>query len=433
MTTKQPVYRRVVLKLSGEALAGESGFGVDLEVVKMISRQIKRVHQLGVEIAVVVGGGNIWRGARASSQGMDRATADYMGMLATVINALALQDCLENIDVDTRVLTAIEMRQIAEPYIRRRAIRHLEKSRVVIFASGTGNPYFSTDTTAALRAAEIEAEVILMAKRGVDGVYDSDPEDESQRSQVRLRRLHRRAQQGPGRHGLHSHVAVHGQRHPHYRVRLQRTRQHRQRVSWPAGRHHRGRERVSMADEVRVVLSETESKMQQAVQAARRELAGLRTGRANPALLDRITVDYYGTPTPLNQLASISVPEARLLVVQPWDKNSLKEIEKAILASELGLTPNNDGTVIRIQIPQLTEERRRDLARLARKEAEEKRVAVRNARRDANEDLKRLEKDGVISEDDARRAQADVQELTDRYVKEIDELLAAKEKEIMEV
>lgn len=175
MTTKQPVYRRVVLKLSGEALAGESGFGVDLEVVKMISRQIKRVHQLGVEIAVVVGGGNIWRGARASSQGMDRATADYMGMLATVINALALQDCLENIDVDTRVLTAIEMRQIAEPYIRRRAIRHLEKSRVVIFASGTGNPYFSTDTTAALRAAEIEAEVILMAKRGVDGVYDSDP------------------------------------------------------------------------------------------------------------------------------------------------------------------------------------------------------------------------------------------------------------------
>src|SRR5690625_568487 len=188
-----------------------------------------------------------------------------------------------------------------------------------------------------------------------------------------------------------------------------------------------------MADQVQSVLSDAESKMQQAVQAARRELGSIRTGRANPALLDRITVDYYGTPTPLNQLASISAPEARLLVVQPWDKSSLKYVEKAILTSEIGLTPNSDGTVIRIQIPQLTEERRRDLARVARKEAEDKRVAVRNARRDANDGLKQLEKDGTISEDDCRRAQADVQELTDRYVNEIDELLASKEKEILEV
>ncbi|MBO8141027.1 MAG: UMP kinase [Firmicutes bacterium] len=171
----QPVYRRVVLKLSGEALAGESGFGLELDVFNLIAGQIREVHGLGVQVAVVVGGGNIWRGTSGSHRGMDRATADYMGMLATVINALALQDALEKIGVETRVLTAIEMRQIAEPYIRRRAIRHLEKGRVVIFASGTGNPYFSTDTTAALRAAEIEAEVILMAKRGVDGVYDSDP------------------------------------------------------------------------------------------------------------------------------------------------------------------------------------------------------------------------------------------------------------------
>lgn len=173
--------------------------------------------------------------------------------------------------------------------------------------------------------------------------------------------------------------------------------------------------------------------MEQAVQAARRELGSIRTGRANPALLDRITVDYYGTPTPLNQMASVSVPEARLLLVQPWDKSAIKDIEKAILTSELGLTPNSDGTVIRIQIPQLTEERRKDLARIARKEAEDKRVAVRNARRDANETLKRLEKDGTVSEDDSRRAQADVQELTDKYIKDIDELLAAKEKEILEV
>ncbi|HHV94625.1 MAG TPA: UMP kinase [Firmicutes bacterium] len=171
----KPKYKRVVLKLSGEALAGDKGFGLDLTVVDKISRSIAEVAKMGVEIACVVGGGNIWRGAEASRQGMDRATADYMGMLATVINSLAFQDSLERMGVETRVMTAIEMREIAEPYIRRRAIRHLEKKRVVIFASGTGNPYFSTDTTAALRAAEIEAEVILMAKRGVDGVYDDDP------------------------------------------------------------------------------------------------------------------------------------------------------------------------------------------------------------------------------------------------------------------
>lgn len=172
---RKPKYKRVVLKLSGEALAGNQGFGIDQDTISSIAEQIKEVRDLGVDVAVVVGGGNIWRGVKGSAKGMDRATADYMGMLATVINALALQDALERIGVDTRVQTAIEMRQIAEPYIRRRAIRHLEKGRVVIFAAGTGNPYFSTDTTAALRAAEIEAEVILMAKK-VDGVYDSDPE-----------------------------------------------------------------------------------------------------------------------------------------------------------------------------------------------------------------------------------------------------------------
>lgn len=170
-----PKYKRVILKLSGEALGGDSRFGIDPEVVRSIADEIKGIILDGVEVAVVIGGGNIWRGAAGSAKGMDRTTADYMGMLATVINALAVQDALEKIEVPTRVLTAIEMRQIAEPYIRRRAMRHLEKGRVVIFASGTGNPYFSTDTTAALRAAEVEADVILMAKRGVDGVYDSDP------------------------------------------------------------------------------------------------------------------------------------------------------------------------------------------------------------------------------------------------------------------
>ncbi|EAX48634.1 uridylate kinase [Thermosinus carboxydivorans Nor1] len=168
-------YKRVVIKLSGEALAGAQGYGIDPAVVESIAREIKETKATGLEIAIVVGGGNIWRGLAGSAKGMDRASADYMGMLATVMNSLALQDALENLGVDTRVQTAIEMRQVAEPYIRRRAIRHLEKGRVVIFAAGTGNPYFSTDTTAALRAAEIEADAILMAKKNADGVYDSDP------------------------------------------------------------------------------------------------------------------------------------------------------------------------------------------------------------------------------------------------------------------
>ncbi len=171
----KPAYKRVVLKLSGEALAGEKGLGIDQGVLESIARELKELAGTGVQIAIVVGGGNIWRGATAEQTGMDRAAADYMGMLATVINAMALQDSLERSGVDTRVQSALEMRQVAEPYIRRRAMRHLEKGRVVIFAGGTGNPYFSTDTTAALRAAEIEAEVILLAKGKVDAVYDADP------------------------------------------------------------------------------------------------------------------------------------------------------------------------------------------------------------------------------------------------------------------
>ena len=168
-------YKRVVLKLSGESMAGDQGFGINPEVVEDIAKQIKVIRDHGVDVAIVVGGGNIWRGLAGSAKGMDRATADYMGMLATVMNCLALQDALEKKSVVSRVQSAIDMRQVAEPYIRRKAIRHMEKGRVVIFAAGTGNPYFSTDTTAALRAAEIEADVILMGKKNTDGVYDSDP------------------------------------------------------------------------------------------------------------------------------------------------------------------------------------------------------------------------------------------------------------------
>ena len=168
-------YKRVVMKLSGEALAGDAGQGINPPEIRKVAEEIKEVHDLGVQIAIVVGGGNMWRGESGAQMGMERAQADYIGMLGTVMNALALQDNLESIGVPTRVQTAIEMRQVAEPYIRRKAMRHLEKGRIVIFAAGTGSPYFSTDTTSALRASEINADVILMAKNGVDGVYSADP------------------------------------------------------------------------------------------------------------------------------------------------------------------------------------------------------------------------------------------------------------------
>jgi uridylate kinase len=170
----RPVYRRIVLKLSGEALAGSQGYGIDPPVLDRIGAEVREVTELGVQVAIVIGGGNIFRGIAASAGGMDRATADYMGMLATIINALALQDSLEKAGLQTRVLSAIEMRAVAEPYIRRRAIRHLEKGRVVIFAAGTGNPFFTTDTAGALRAVEIGADVIVKATK-VDGIYSADP------------------------------------------------------------------------------------------------------------------------------------------------------------------------------------------------------------------------------------------------------------------
>jgi uridylate kinase len=172
--SSQPKYKRVLLKLSGEALAGKAAYGIDTDVLEEIAKDIKEIRELGVEISLVIGGGNIFRGLAAAAHGMDRAQADYMGMLATVMNSLALQDALERLGVFTRVQSAIEIQELAEPYIRRRAIRHLEKKRVVIFAGGTGNPYFSTDTAASLRAMEIGAEVILKATK-VDGVYDADP------------------------------------------------------------------------------------------------------------------------------------------------------------------------------------------------------------------------------------------------------------------
>jgi uridylate kinase len=206
-------YRRVVLKLSGEVLRGHSGDPIDAEVLERVSSEIKAIHALGVQVGVVIGGGNIFRGLSGAKRGVDRTTGDYMGMLATVINSLALMDCLEKMGVTTRVQTAIPMNQIAEPFIPRRAVRHLEKNRVVIFAAGTGNPYFSTDTAAALRASEIHADIIFKATK-VDGVYNKDPKN-SRRCPLRLPHLRRRAAPADQCDGFDGFFPMHGQQCPY--------------------------------------------------------------------------------------------------------------------------------------------------------------------------------------------------------------------------
>ena len=418
-------YKRVLLKLSGEALAGEKQIGIDPHTVSKICAEIADVVDMGLEVALVIGGGNIFRGLSASAEGMDRSSADYMGMLATVLNALAVQDALEKTGHPTRVLSAIAMQEVCEPYVRRRAMRHLEKGRVIICAAGTGNPYFTTDTAAALRGMELKCDAIIKATK-VDGVYDKDPMKHDDAVMFK----HLSYEETLRRHGFHGHHAGPGKPGPDHRVQHVQ-RQHQKGGHGREPRHHR-RRRLSVMDKESVLL-DSEDRMDKALGALDRDFSRLRTGRASTGLVDNIKVDYYGTPTPISQLASVAIPDSRTITIQPWDRGAFAGVEKAILKSDLGLTPVNDGKIIRISIPPLTEDRRKELGKLARKSGEEAKVAVRNVRRDANDQLKQLEKDKAISEAALKKATDDVQKLTDKYVAKVDEKCAAKEKEIMDL
>ena len=384
-----------------------------------------------------MGGGNIWRGRRGV--GMDRTTADHMGMLATVINALAMRDALESKGMQTRVMTAIEMRSIAEPYIRLRAMRHLEKGRVVIFACGTGNPYFSTDTAAALRAAEIEADLILLAKN-VDGVYDSDPKAKPGREEVQTFISYIDViNQGLGVMGYHRDFAVHGQ--PACPSRASASRRRTASNASSAGRkigtiiqgETIKRREVNRCRIEHEALDSAKVKMEKTIAALKKELSHVRAGRANPQLLDGILVDYYGTPTPISQVGNISAPEPRMLLVSVWDAKMLGAVEKAIQKSDLGINPSNDGKVIRLVMPELTQERRAELAKTIHKKGEESKVAVRSIRRDANEAFKKDKKSSDITEDDYNDLEKEVQAATDDFIKKIDGIVKDKEQEIMEV
>ena len=426
-STPKLAYPRALLKISGEGFAGErsgatAGAGIDFGVIERLTDELKSVASLGVQLGLVVGGGNILRGTTASQQGMDRVSADYMGMLATVINALALQDMLEKKGVDTRVMTAIRMEELAEPYIRRRALRHLEKGRVVIFAGGTGNPYFSTDTAAVLRALEIEAQ------RAAQG-------------HERGRRLHRRPQtrpQGevhsgavvPGgdrervrRDGRQCVRPVQGEPVADCRVQHQPARRDRQSAGGRARRHDRP---MTLADDAKHVEA-ADGQGRGRGQARVRDRAH---GEGDTALLDLVRVDAYGSEMPLNQVASVSAPEPRLLTVQPWDRGLIKAVEKAIMTSDLGLTPSSDGQLIRIPLPPLTEERRKELVKVVHRFAEEGRVAIRHAR---TEGISKIKKTEHVSDDEKKHAEKEIQKLHDDHIKHIEEILKAKEAEILEV
>ena len=418
-------YKRVLLKLSGEALAGEKQIGIDPHTVSKICAEIADVVDMGLEVALVIGGGNIFRGLSASAEGMDRSSADYMGMLATVLNALAVQDALEKTGHPTRVLSAIAMQEVCEPYVRRRAMRHLEKGRVIICAAGTGNPYFTTDTAAALRGMELKCDAIIKATK-VDGVYDKDPMKHDDAVMFK----HLSYEETLRRHlKVMDSTAITLAQENQVPIIVQR--QHQKGGHGREPRHHR-RRRLSVMDKESVLL-DSEDRMDKALGALDRDFSRLRTGRASTGLVDNIKVDYYGTPTPISQLASVAIPDSRTITIQPWDRGAFASVEKAILKSDLGLTPVNDGKIIRISIPPLTEDRRKELGKLARKSGEEAKVAVRNVRRDANDQLKKLEKDKAISEDELKKATDDVQKLTDKYVAKVDEKCAAKEKEIMDL
>ena len=342
----------------------------------------------------MIGAGNIYRGMAAAAEGMDRATADYAGMLATCSTRSRSRTRSSDSAPTRACCPRSTVSEVAEPYIRRRAMRHLEKGRIVIFAAGTGNPFFTTDTAAALRALEIGAEAILMAKNGVEGRLRRRPAHEPE-GQVPARADPPGGDRARAEGNGHDRaLALHGQRPADPRLRARgRATSSASSGGERVGTDHRHRPLkggAAMARSMDVLINDAERRMDKSVETTSSEFNSVRTGRASAALLDRITIDYYGTPTPLKQLATINVPEPRLLTVQPFDPTQIKAIEKAIQESDLGLTPSNDGKIIRLPIPQLTEERRKELVKLVRKRAEDGKVAVRNVRRDVMKHLEEL-------------------------------------------
>jgi uridylate kinase len=406
-------YKRILLKLSGEALMGNRNYGIDPERLSDYANQIKQITKQGIEVAIVIGGGNIFRGVAGASNGMDRVQGDHMGMLATVINGLALQSALENAGVPTRLQSAIKINEVAEPFIRRRAMRHLEKGRVVIFGGGTGNPYFTTDSAAVLRAIEIEADVILKGTR-VDGIYTADPEKD--KTAIKFDTISFDDVLKKGLKVMDTTAFTLSQENELPIIVFDMNKN--------------GNLLKIISGETIGTPVSTKEAMVNALKHLEKQFVNIRAGKASPSMLGSVMVDYYGSQTPLAQVANVNTPDGRTITVQPWEKAMLQEIERAIMIANLGFNPMNNGETIIINVPPLTEERRRELAKQVKSEVEDAKISIRSARKDANSEIKSVED---ASEDVQKNAEMDVQQLTDAHVKKADDLYSAKEAEILKV
>ena len=402
--------QRILLKLSGEALAGEKKQGFDEDTVRAVALQVKQLVDDGIQVGIVIGGGNFWRGR--TSEHIDRTKADQIGMLATVMNCIYVSEIFRSVGMMTNILTPFECGSFTKLFSKDRANKYFEKGMVVFFAGGTGHPYFSTDTGVVLRAIEVEADVILLAK-AIDGVYDDDPAKNPAAKKYDEVSIHEVIEKNLQVVDMTASILARDNKMP----------------MWVFGLN----EKDSIVNTVKGNFTGTkETKMEKTCEYLEADFMTIRAGRANPHVLDKIRVDYYGSPTPLQQVGNVTVPEPRMIQIAPWEKSLIKAIEKAIMASDIGITPSNDGNVIRLVFPEVTEERRKALVKDVKKKGEDAKVAVRNVRRDGNDFLKKLGKEDV-SEDEIKELEDQLQKLTDKFGKDIDKLVEAKSKEIMTV
>ena len=398
--------KRVLLKLSGEALAGDKKTGFDEATCMGVAKQVKQLVDDGVQVAIVTGGGNFWRGR--TSETIDRVKADQIGMLATVMNCIYVSDIFRYAGMKTEVFTPFVCGAFTTLFSKDAAVEALNEGKVVFFAGGTGHPYFSTDTGAVLRAIEIEADAMLLAK-AIDGIYDSDPKvnpEAKKYDEISIQEIIDKKLMAVD---LTASIMCLENKMPMLVFGLN--------------------EENSIVETMKGTFT---GKMKKTIGNLDGELSAIRAGRANPNVLNKIMVDYYGTPTPIQQVANVSVPEARMIQIQPWEKKMVREIEKAIMTSDLGINPTNDGTTVRLLFPELTEDRRKELVKDVKKKGEAAKVAIRNIRRDGIDSVKKL-KGSDVSEDEMKDMEDDLQKLTDKYVKEVDKAVEAKSKEVMTV
>ena len=422
--------KRVLLKLSGEALAGSKKTGFDEPTVTKVAYQVKQLIDQGIEVGIVIGGGHFWRGR--SSENIDRTKADQIGMLATVMNCIYVSEIFRSVGMETQVYTPFACGAFTELFSKDKVLAGFKKGVVSFLAGGTGHPYFSTDTATVLRAIEIEADIILLAK-SIDGVYDSNPKSNPDAKKYDKISIQEVIDQKLGVVDMAASILCMENKMPMLVFGLNEENSI---VDTVNGKlkgttvtvEYVIREDKNMDERIKVY----DKKMTKSYESLMSEFGTIRAGRANPHVLDRITVDYYGMPTPLNQVANITVPEARMIQIQPWESSMVKAINKAIMVSDLGINPSDDGKVIRLVFPELTEERRKELVKDVKKKGEGAKVAVRNIRRDANEAFKKL-KGTEVSEDEIKDLEEEVQKMTDKYVKEIDKAIEEKSKEILTV